>query len=238
MNMEIPNQLSDKTLNAITKAIAEEKVPLSKRLLKIIAYTVALSGMLFIFAFLAFNRKLSASWAVAFCGWFVILFGGFFLYFKPQPRLVISGDFSPWIVAKILISMTVATVLEIAICPSFVVADLDLAWNPFKSVSEAFMSWGGMAGCMFLCGLIFVGLGSSIAFLFVAKNLSGSSRKNFIGAMGIALLTQLPILGIQLFDASLRMFIVHWICGGLIGMIFMGLLIRAISTKLRANRFY
>ncbi len=224
--MDVPHDLSAKISKAVTTALSEEKVPPFKRLLKITFYATGLLSFLLMLVYFAFSEQLTTIWYLAFGGWWLLLTIAFSLYFIPQPRMSIRGNISPWIVGKILISMTILTILEIVICPSFVIFHQAPSWAPFASVSNWFMSWGGMAGCMLLCGLIFTGIGSSLVLVLTSKNIVSSPLKNFSFALGVVYSSQIPIIGIQLSEATLRSTSVYWIMGSLMGVILVGLTVR------------
>ncbi|MBS1985378.1 MAG: hypothetical protein JST16_14530 [Bdellovibrionales bacterium] len=217
--MEAPIKLSSEVLSAITVALKEEKIPVRQRIAKVLFVSSVIMAALSAAIHLTLIRQLGMGWICAFVAWWLILSVAFGVYWRPVPRLTIRGALDPWVSAKILISMTIATILEILICPSFVLAHEAIGWAPLSSVSHAFMSWGGMEGCMFLCGLIFVGVGSGFTFFLVRKALAGSSSSNFLRAVGMVYLTQLPIIGIQILDAQLRSGTPYWIAGSLTALV-------------------
>ncbi len=222
---QIPEQLSNKVNQAISKALEEEKIPFKNRMAKIILIASVLVLFLAGLGCISLKQSLPTSWTLAFIGWWTLLIAAFTLYFKPEPKLEIQGNLSSWIFAKIIISMTVITIFELLICPSFVVMDSISSWTFLAPITDVFMSWGGMKACMFLCGFIFVGLGSLASFLLVAKSLSGSSFRGFIKCVGIAYLTQLPILWIQLCDEMLRETFLFWLLGSVLSLLLAGLII-------------
>jgi hypothetical protein len=115
--------------------------------------------------------------------------------------------------------MTLLTGVQILLCPSFVFLDSPLGWAPFAPVTELFMAWGGMSACMFSCGLLFSGLGALVTFLTLRKVLSRSSISDLVRAVGLAYLTQLPVIGVQIVDPSLRPFAVYWGLGSALGLL-------------------
>jgi hypothetical protein len=72
------------------------------------------------------------------------------------------------------------------------------------------MAIGGMKACMFSCGFIFSALGGVFTFATVRKVLSASSRIGLVRAIGLAYLTQVPLLLVQIADEGLRRFVGFW----------------------------
>jgi hypothetical protein len=216
--MEPPKDVSLKLVGAIHQALAEEKRPRSERYLKTVALALFFTLALTLPIAVLFREQMNWVWKVAGVFWGLCFLTGFSLYFHPQPRLSVPGYWSPWIFARILIGMTVLTGLEIILCPSFVFLGSETSWAPFLRVTEWFMSVGGMKACMFSCGLIFSGLGGLFTFATVRKVLSKSSNVDLIRAIGLAYVTQLPLLLVQLSEEELRSFVGFWFFGGLLGL--------------------
>lgn len=216
--LEPPKELSLKLVGAIHKALDEEKRPRSQRYLKSVTLAALFTFALTLPIAVLFREQMNWVWKVAGLFWGLCFLTGFSLYFHPQPRLSVPGYWSPWIFAKILIGMTLLTGLEIILCPSFVFLGSENSWTPFLPVTEWFMSVGGMRACMFSCGLIFSGLGALFTFATVRKVLSASSRTDLARAIGLAYVTQLPLLLVQLAEEDLRNFVGFWFLGGLLGL--------------------
>jgi hypothetical protein len=216
--IEPPKELSLKLVGAIQQALEEEKRSRSQRYLKSTLMAAFFTAALTLPIALLFREQMNWVWKVAGMFWGLCFLTGFSLYFHPQPKLSVPGYWSPWIFAKILIGMTLLTGFEIILCPSFVFLGSENSWSPFLPVTEWFMSWGGMKGCMFSCGLIFSGLGGLFTFATVRKVLSGSSRVAIARAIGFAYVTQFPLLLVQIADEDLRNFVGFWFLGGLLGL--------------------
>ncbi len=229
-----PPEISRKILKAITGALQEEKKPRAIRVAKVFVAATLCTAILLTPLFLLFREELSFAWKLAAFAWWVCLVGGFYLYYYPQPRLTVPGYFSPWVFSKILISMTMLTVIQTLICPSFVFLESPLPWSPFTGLTHLFMEWGGMKACMFFCGFLMSFGGGAITFLFVSKTLKRSSLRDVLKVISIAYLSQIPLLIIQLWDDSLREFVSFWITGGLLGLGLACLGIRAMRMKKEA----
>src|ERR1035437_3299936 len=138
----------DLVLSAIQGALREEKTPIAKRLVKAMLAalaSLALFGVPYLFSY---RDQLNSIWIIAFVLWSIYFFVGFSLFFYPQPRLMVRGVWSPFVVAKLLLISTVSTFLQIILCPSFVFLDSPLNWNPLTPITEQLMHYGGMNLCM------------------------------------------------------------------------------------------
>jgi len=211
-------EVSRDLINAISGALKEEKKSRSLRLGRVLLLSTLTTLLLSCPLYFMFREELSLAWKLAMGFWWLCLTVGFYLYYLPQPRLEVPGYLSPWILAKILISMTVLTVIQILICPSFVFLETPFSWSPFESLTHLFMSWGGMQTCMFLCGLLMTVFGGVLSFLIVARTLKEGDSRNFTKVLAIAYLSQAPLLLVQILDGDLRPYVVFWIVGGLLGL--------------------
>jgi len=223
--------VSRQVLSAIQGALAEEKVPFKRRLLKSAGWGTLFTLILALPLAATFRDQMSAIWLAATALWWLFLCGGFYLHYYPQPRLAVPGFWSPWVFAKVLLTMVGMTALEILLCPSFVFLESPLAWNPFEPLTALFMNWGGMGFCMFACGAIFSSIGGVISFVLVSRTLSRSSGRDVLRAAAVASLTQLPILAVQLYDGELRPFAVFWMIGAVTGTWLMALGVRVSSNR-------
>lgn len=209
--------VSRQVLSAIQGALEEEKIPTGQRILKAVVWGSACTLILALPLGFAFREQMSAIWLGATALWWLCLCVGFYLHFYPQPRLAVPGFWSPWVFAKLLIAMVGMTALEILLCPSFVFLESPLEWNPFERLTALFMDWGGMAFCMFACGVIFSSIGGLASFLLVSRTLRQSTGRDLLRATAVASMTQLPILGVQIFDGGLRPFAAYWMGGAVLG---------------------
>lgn len=224
----LPQDVSRRVVKAIQGALAEEKRPRSERLVKVGLATVVSTLILTLPIAFLFREQLGWVWKAAGAMWALCFWVGFSLYFHPQPRLIVPGYWSPFIFAKILIGMTLLTGIQILLCPSFVFLGSSAGWNPFLNITEWFMAQGGMSACMFACGFIFSSLGGVITFMTVRKILFRSAPRDFIKAVGLAFLTQVPLVGVQIADEGLRPFAVFWGLGSGLGLFVMVSLIKGL----------
>ncbi len=226
-----PKEVSENILNAISGALKEEKIPVRIRRIKTLAASLLCTGVLAAPLLLMFKENINTAWIIALGIWWLCLLAGFHLYYTPQPRLAVPGYWSPWVFARLLILMTFLTVGQILICPSFVFLESPLHFTPFESLTRLFMSLGGMRACMFFCGLIFTSIGGLLTFLTVSRVMKRSSGASLLNAVGVAYFTQLPVIGIQIWDEDLRPYVLFWILGGLIGAALMSLLVRGLQAR-------
>ena len=219
----VPETLNQSVINAIHGALKEEKVPASRRFLKVVLCTILTTALLGVPFFLIFKTQLSWIFEIALGIWILCLGFGFSLYFYPQPRLVVPGVWSPMIFARLLIASTLATLVQILLCPSFVFLESPIDWNPLEPVTQRLMSMGGMGFCMFFCGFVFSVLSGVVGLSSTWKVLSGSSAKSLALAAGILLLSQFPVLFVQIASSELRAFAPFWMLG-----LFLGLAVAAV----------
>ena len=229
--LDPPRDVSEGVLRAIQGALAEERRPRSYRIVAVAASTVASTLLLtFPIAWL-FRDQMDWAWKLAALVWALCFAVGFSLYFHPQPRLSVPGYWSPGIFARILIVMTLMTGVQIVLCPSFVFLESPISWSPLTQLTDWFMSWGGMKGCMFSCGLLFSGIGGLLTFLSVRKVLSRSSSGDLLRAGGLAYLTQLPLVGVQVAEPGLQSFVPFWALGSVLGVLAMAVLAKRVGKR-------
>ena len=206
---------------AILKALDEEQKPKGFRYLKTFLaasiVTFVIMGLLHwtwgeIFTHVRLGIALSL---------WTLLATGFALYFWPQPRLIVRGYWSRFAFAKLLIGMTIITSLQLVICPEFasMTFQSQTPFPIFSRITDFYMSFGGMTVCMFLCGLTFSGAGALLAFSAVRKALSFSRWSAVFAAMGLAILGQLPVIGLQLWDEAARRYLPFWFLGSFIAIL-------------------
>jgi hypothetical protein len=228
-------EISRRLIGAIHQALREEKMPYGRRLAKVFLASVGCTLILAVPLLMVFRDQMGAAWLFAIGSWWICLFAGFYLHYIPQPRLAVTGFWSPWIFARVLMAMVVLTATEILICPSFVFLRSPLRWSPFEGASQFFMDLGGMPLCMFACGFLFSGLGGVITFALIAKTVRGSSWVDILKATGVAYFTQLPVIGIQLVEPGLQRFVSYWIFGGLLGTFLMAVLVKSVAPLLTSK---
>ena len=207
------SELHDKVLNAIRGALREEKEPAFRRILKTIGATAAAlvcAGLPF---FMSFNSQRTWVLNLALGFWAMYFLVGFSLLFKPQPRLMVSGVWSPFVIARFFLVSTLATIAQIIICPSFVFLDSPLGWNPMSALTEILMSVGGMNLCMGFCGFIFSVVAAGFGIGSVRKVAMASDFKSTVVVFSILLVTQIPVILVQVFSDELRPFSPFWLLG-------------------------
>ncbi len=224
MNQNRTNDItksSDDVQQAILRALDEEQRPKGFRYLK-----TFLAASIVTFVVMAL---LHWTWGeifthirlgIALSLW-ILLATGFALYFWPQPRLMVRGYWSQFAFAKLLIGMTIITSLQLVICPEFasMTFQSQTPFPIFSRITDFYMSFGGMTICMFLCGLTFSGAGALLAFCVVRKALVFSRWSAVFAAAGLAVLGQLPVIGLQLWDESARRYLPFWFLGSLIAIL-------------------
>lgn len=233
MSIDAPHEVSRKILTAIKGALDEEKIPKSTRLLKIFVSSTLLVTLLSLPLLFLFRQEVNAAWCLAILTWWILFSVGFYLHFSPQPRLEVRGYWSPFVFARLLIVSALLTGVEIILCPSFVFLNSPLPWSPFGGITRWFMSWGGMPACMFSCGFLFASLGGITSFVVVAKVLSGGRLKTLRLPLILLFSTQIPVLIIQAWDASLRSFLPFWVLGCLSGITLAIFAVRFAATRIR-----
>lgn len=226
-----PPEISAKLVEAIQGALREEKAPRLTRWLKIASGSVICTALMALPILFMLKEQATLVWKCALVIWGSCFALAFWLYFRPQPRLVVPGYWSPFIFAKILLAMTALTGAQILLCPSFVFLDTPVRWNPFLPVTEWLMAIGGMSVCMASCGFLFSGIGGIVAFGLIRQTLRRSHWEDILKASGVAYFTQIPIVLIQIFDPALRAFATSWMLGGIVGTISIAAGVRAMSKR-------
>lgn len=238
---EVPNEVSLKVLGAIQRALREEKQPPVKRIAKALVSTLACLALLGVPFFFSFKEQLNTAWIAVFGLWGIYFLVGFLLLFRPQPRLVLRGVWSPFIVARLLLVSTASTILQIILCPSFVFLTSPLEWNPLTSVTDSLMKTGGMNLCMFFCGFIFSIISGGLGLLSVATTASAKDTRSVFRVLSILFVSQVPILLVQVLSPDLREYSLHWLFGLLFGFVIIAGALRLLSRIVHGdhsmNRF-
>lgn len=209
--------LHNKVLNAIQGALREEKVSRSKRILKVALASIFAFALVSVPFLSVFQTQITWVWKLALVFWAIYFLIGFYLWFKPQPRLMIPGVFSPFVVAKLFLVSTCATIVQVLICPSFVFLSSPLDWNPLLHLTDFLMQTGGMNLCMGFCGFIFSGSASAVAIFSIRNTAKASDLRTNAIVLSILSLSQIPILLIQVLTDELRSFAGFWVLGMLLG---------------------
>lgn len=215
-------------IETIEAALEEEKQSAWKRWMKVFGVATTITGLVFSIFYFLWPRSVATSLFIMISFFWVVLVTGFSLYFYPQPRLEVRSYFSYWGWAKILIAMSIITMLEVLLCPEL--ASLSGLPNPLSSISDKvthiFMDAGGMKLCMFLCGVIFSGAGTLVSLIFVRKSIRGINFKEVFKILGIVLLGQTPVLALQAFNAGSQIYLLYWLTGSIIAVLSITLLLR------------
>jgi hypothetical protein len=209
--------LHDQVLGAIHGALREEKEAGVKRAFKILGATLGLSLLCGLPFWLSFRSELNPVWIGVLIAWMLYFLAGFTLYFKPQPRLMVSGLFSPFVIAKLFLASTLATIAQILICPSFVFLTSSFAWNPLRGLTEFLMHQGGMSLCMGFCGFLFSSVSAGIGVRSIRRAARAPRLKSSAIMLSVLLLSQGPVFFVQVFGEDLRPFVGYWAMGILFG---------------------
>ncbi len=214
-----PNEadVHDKVLEAIRGALREEKEPKLKRIIKVLGATTLVSILFGLPFLISFRNQLTWVWTLALSFWVIYFAIGFSFIFKPQPRLMISGVWSPFVVARLFLVSTLTTIAQIIICPSFVFFDSPLGWNPLLPLTDSLMSMGGMNLCMGFCGFLFAVVAASLGIRSVYRVAKATSLKSNIVIFSILLVAQIPVILVQVLSEDLRPYSPIWIFGMILG---------------------
>ncbi|MBS1960458.1 MAG: hypothetical protein JST80_13355 [Bdellovibrionales bacterium] len=207
------SNVQDQVLRAIQGALREEKEPRSKRILKILTSTIALSTLVGFPFWISFRGEMNWIWNITAGFWVLYFLLGFAFYFKPQPRLMVSGLFGPFVIARMFLVSTVATIAEILICPSFVFLSSSYEWNPLSPLTERLMDVGGMSLCMGFCGFLFAFIASAIGLVSIRKAVKAVDQKSALILFSILAASQFPVFFVQVASEDLRPFVGYWVFG-------------------------
>lgn len=232
-HISLSPQVSQKLKSSIMNALEEEKKTrfqiYTRSVLKATLIAAITGGLLYCFWSASFSKE----WLGAFFLIWLLLIVGFSLYEYPQPRLAVRGYWSLWVFAKLLIAMTLISAVQLVICPHFAFMGANSS-NPFAifgSVTEKYMQWGGMNGCMFLCGFTFSLIGSALGFSLVRRHFSFSQKRDLGMVLFIALLSESPIIILQLQNSHSREMLLFWLGGSFIAFALTTFLLKVIGEK-------
>lgn len=214
--------------SAILAALDEEKHSRFSVLARALFFSTTISLGLFGLLSVLYDPDHKRSWIVAAVTIGSVLAAGLWAYFLPQPRIQVPGFWSRWVAARILILMTVLNAVQLVICPHFALVHLDLG-GPLSFISklpEFYMNLGGPTVCMFLCGVTFSGMTAILSFSAIQKTLMRSHAILILKAIGIAALSEIPILVIQFTHSRDFQATGFWLAGSVLGISIAALILR------------
>ena len=233
-NFSLPSDhLSKKVQNAIVRALQEEKESLfwilMKSTFKALFLSIVFIGLLYCF----WNDFFSTHWIGACLLMSVSFMVGFALYDYPQPRLQVQGFWTLWVFAKLLIGLTVVMALQLVLCPHLALVHVPQSslFSFLDVITGAYMAFGGMKACMFLCGVTFSTIGSAFAFSFVARHFSFGRFRQLALAVVIGLLSQAPIILLQIMSSHGRHYFLFWFAGSALGFTMNAALFKWVGEK-------
>lgn len=228
---QVPNHISEGLRQAIHRSIEKEKAPFYLRTVKALVGAMTLSlcvlaAYVYLLKEQAFHHGISF-----FISFFVILFAGFYLYFKPEPRWIIKGHWSGWSYGKLFVLMGLLTAAQFLICPHFVLLHLEpnAGFSPLEELAWRYRDWGGVEGSKFLCGATFSALSSAVIFLVFRKQFWTAKSQDLLKVLSLLFIAQAPTLLIQLMDGHLRDSSYLWLAGSLAALALFGFLLRLIG---------
>jgi hypothetical protein len=229
-----PSHISQRIQGAILKALHEEKQPLALVFAKSAAKAVILSALIVALLYCVWSESFSSHWIGACALMSVSLMIGFALYDYPQPRLAVRGYWTLWVFAKLLIGLTVIMALQLILCPHFALVHVpqDSPFAFFEVLTHQYMAVGGMKFCMFMCGLTFSAMGGAFAFSFISKHFSFGRFRQLAFAVGIGLISQLPIALLQIMSPSNRPYVLFWLVGSCLGFTLNAIIFKWIGERI------
>ncbi len=209
--MKSPDRLHE----SIILALEEERKPRARLVLKASISSILLSASLAYALSLVWSSELQTIVITVGFSLLFLLSIGFLFYFMPQPRIKVPGFWMPWMWGKLLIGMSLLSVVQLMACPDLagiIGAESYLPW--LSQLTHFFMHIGGMKTCMIMCGLLFSAISSTMAFFSLRKILSASRFKWILFAVAFSFLGQLPVIICQAMQ-GLESF-PYWITGSLL----------------------
>ncbi len=207
--------------NSILEALQEEKQSPVKRARKILVLLAAISIPVVGVLWISFRGEFNLFWLVSLVVWLGIATSAAYFYWKPQPRIVVPGFWTSWMYGKLLILFLLISAFQLLICPhlAMISPSPHFSINIFEPMQEMFMSWGGMASCMFFCGLSFSAIATAISLFIMRRAATGARSAAIFKIASLALLAQLPIIILQISDAHLRSHFLLWLMGSFLGVL-------------------
>ncbi len=213
---------------AILSSLKEEQTPKTRIVFRGLFWGSILSLAL-ILCLRSMSRDVFATNDLALCiSIWTTMAVGLTLVFWPQPRIQPRGYWGALAYGRLLVGMVIVTILQLIVCPEFASMAFHSS-GPFSFVGQLthfYMSFGGMKGCMFLCGLTFTGLGAFMIFRILDRAFLQTPAKKLPGILGLSLLGQSPVIVLQALDPQGRMTFVYWIAGSLLALIIIALMMR------------
>jgi hypothetical protein len=163
------------------------------------------------------------------CLWSLALGAGLYLVLKPQPRVEVEGYWSRYVFAKLLLVVALVGVGQLLLCPHFAQIDDDMGGLEFfKSVTDFYMSLGGMSACFFLCGITFGSIAGVAGQWWLRKSSSVKQWRPYVFSSLIIFILLEPINLLQFNSGShahQEMSPLYWPLGLLLGVFGGGLLV-------------
>lgn len=219
--------------DSILLALQEEKESGLTRTIKIAKFLSAVSIPVVGLLWFSFRGELNLFWLVALVVWLGIAIFAAVSYWKPQPRIEVPGFWTSWMYAKLLTLFLLISAIQLLICPHLAMIEPSPYFSVtiFETLQTAFMTWGGMAACMFFCGLSFSALATLAALLLMRRATKGSRSPVLFKIAGLAILAQLPIVILQISDPHLRSYFLLWLLGSFIGVLSIASLLSILFKK-------
>lgn len=223
--------------NSILLALEEEKQSPSQRVLKVLKMLLAISIPVIGVLWFSFRGQFNIFWLFSLLLWLGIVSFAIYSYWKPQPRLQVRGFWTSWVYSKILILFLLISALQLLICPhlAMIAPSPYFSIDVFEPLQSMFMAWGGMAACMFFCGLSFSALATLIALVLMRRATEGMRLPTLFKIGGLAVVAQLPVVVLQLSDAHLRSHFSLWLLGCFIGVLSVAALLSIALKKITSS---
>lgn len=224
--------------SSILQALREEKQNPLKRARKTLSLLAAISLPVIGVLWFSFQQEFNIFWLLSSLVWFSMAAGAAFFYWKPQPRIVVSGFWTPWMYGKLLILFLLISAFQLLVCPhlAMISPSPHFSFDLFSPMQRMFMSWGGIASCMFFCGLSFSAIATAISLPMMGRAATGTRSKILFKLAGLAVLAQLPIAILQLSNAHLRSHFALWLTGSFLGILSLSALFSILTKKILAPK--
>jgi len=224
----VPLNISNGLKAAIHEAVKEEKASVFRRLLKA-TFAASVSTVFVIGGYVLLLREQAFHHGISFfASFFVILFSGFYLYFKPEPHWVVRGHWSPWSYGALFVLMGILTAIQFLICPHFVLLHQAShgSFAPLDALAEQYHHWGGVPGSKFLCGLTFSAIASLVVIAVFKKQFWGAKSRQLLRIGLLLLVAQFPAVLLQLMDEHLRPLSWIWLSGSFVSVVLILVVLR------------
>ncbi|PIR22524.1 MAG: hypothetical protein COV44_07500 [Deltaproteobacteria bacterium CG11_big_fil_rev_8_21_14_0_20_45_16] len=220
--------------SSILEALQEEKQSPVKRARKILNLLAAISIPVVGILWFSFRGEFNLFWLVSLIVWLGIAASAAFFFWKPQPRIIVPGFWTSWMYGKLLILFLLISAIQLLVCPhlAMISPSPHFSINVFEPMQEMFMSWGGMASCMFFCGLSFSAIATAISLFIMRRAATGARSAAIFRISSIAVLAQFPIIILQISDAHLRSHFALWLLGSFLGVLSLSALFSILFKKI------